>query len=114
MRIFSAIVICFCLTLCGCIGVAQLDETKRKPTTQLDIYRDGAKPTKSYKEITMLNDDGSLAEQAKIEQKFIKKAKGFGGNGLILPPLVRTGSELQGFGLVDTYAYKGVVIVYGE
>lgn len=102
------------IALTGCQGVSRYDSMSRPTTTQLDIFRDGAKPTKAYKEIGMITDDGKLSEQLGIEAKFMKKAKAMGGNAVIFYPLVKTGTEMQPFfiGSADTYLYKATVVVY--
>ena len=79
---------------------------------RIELFRDGQKPNRLYKEIGLLTDDGALGEQGDIEAKFIKKAKKMGADALILSPLVKTGGELKGFGIVDTYLYKASAIVY--
>jgi hypothetical protein len=96
---------------CGTPKVAY-DSTKRPPTTEIDIFRDGQKPTKAYKEIGMVTDDGKIVEQPNIGSKFIKKAKSMGGNAIIMYAPTRCGQELSGFGLVDTYLYKASVLTY--
>ena len=99
--------------LVGCASSGgQYDNIKRKPTTQVDIFRDGQKPTRAYKEIGLLTDDGGLVEQRGIEAKLIRKAKRMGANAIIFQPLTKSGGELKGFSVVDTYVYRALVIVY--
>lgn len=99
--------------LLGC-GTQELryDSTKRHPTTAIDVFRDGQKPTKAYKEVGMVTDDGRAVEQPNIESKFIQKAKRMGGNAIIMYPPTKSGSELSGFSLVDTFLYKASVVIY--
>jgi hypothetical protein len=78
----------------------------------VEVFRDGQKPSKAFKEVGFLTDDGGLGEQGKIEGKFLRKAKRMGANAIIMYPLQKTGAELKGFSVVDTFLYKASVIVY--
>jgi hypothetical protein len=103
----------FVSVLVGCsTPEVRYDTAKHQPTTEVTIFRDGQKPSKAYKEIGMLTDDGKAVEQPNIEAKFINKAKRMGGNAIIMYPAVKSGSELSGFGLVDSFLYKASVVVY--
>jgi hypothetical protein len=85
---------------------------ERRPGALVEVFRDGQKPSKAFKEIGMLTDDGGLGEQGTIEGKFLRKAKRMGANAIIMYPLQKTGAELKGFSLVDTFLYKASVVVY--
>ncbi|HEY5909575.1 MAG TPA: hypothetical protein VJA21_03115 [Verrucomicrobiae bacterium] len=99
--------------LVGCAtSEVEYDSTKRSPTTQLDFFRDAQKPSRPYKEVALLTDDGALNEQGAIEAGIIKKAKRMGGDAVIFHPLVKSGGELKGFSWVDNYCYKATVVVY--
>jgi hypothetical protein len=101
------------IALLGCgTPDGQYDSIKRAATASVDIYRDGKKPDRGYKEIGLLTDDAALGEQGEVEAKFVKQAKRMGGNAVILHPLIKTGGELKGFSIVETYLYKASVIVY--
>lgn len=92
--------------------VAQYDSAKRRPTTEINVLRDGQKPARPYKEISLLTDDGGLGEQGEIEAKFVKKAKRMGADAIILQPLIRSGGEVKGFSWVETYLYKASVVIF--
>ena len=110
----QAFLTAICLAaLLGCsTPEVRYDSTKRHPTAEIDVFRDGQKPTKAYKEIGMVTDDGRAVEQPDIESKFIKKAKRMGGNAIIMFAPTRSGGELSGFSLVDTFLYKASIIIY--
>ena len=109
-----ALVFSFILTLLvGCASSdAQFDSVKRKRADQVDVFRNGQKPTRTFREISLLTDDGGLGEEGKIEAKMIKKAKRLGANAIIFQPIVKSGGELKGFSWVETYLYKAAVVVY--
>lgn len=77
-------------------------------------FRDGEKPSRPYRKLALLTDDGALGEQGEIEQKFVKEARKMGANALIYAPLMRTGEELVGFAMVHTYLFKAQAVVYSE
>ena len=111
----TSVLVLACISLIGCAGpTVQYDSTKRAPTTQVDVFREGQKPSSAYKEIALLTDEGGLIEQGDIEGKMIKKAKGMGANAIIFQPLVKSGGELKGFSWVENYVYKGSLLVYTE
>jgi len=105
----SAVLLCT-----GCAETGTYDSVKRTRTTNIDVFRDGQKPTKHYKEIALLSDDGGAGEQAAIEAKFVKKAKAMGGNAIIVYPMTKSGGEMPMFaiGWKDTFFYKAAVVVY--
>lgn len=94
------------------IFLGQACTTTNSRTQSVEIFRDGEKPTRAFKEIGILTDDGGLAEQGEIEQKMIKTAKKNGADALIFEKLTKSGGELKGFGIVDTYLYKARMVVY--
>lgn len=103
------------LLTAGCATDTQQGSVKGASATQLDIFRDGNKPTRPYKEIRLLTDQGKAVEQVTIENKMLKKAKALGGEGIIFSPKEETGSEMSGlFGVATTFLYKASVIVYSQ
>src|SRR6266487_1150554 len=101
--------------LLGChTPEVQYDSTKRQSTTDVELFRDGRKPAKAYKEIAMISDKAQLVDQPNIESDFIKKAKRMGGNALILYPPEKDGGKLGWFAIVDMYIFKASVLVYSE
>jgi hypothetical protein len=113
MRLICLLILTFCTFLeTGCTSYSAYE--KLPPTQKVEIFRDGAKPDRKYREIGMLGDDGRKSEQAGIEGKMIKRAKGMGGNAIIFAPLEQSGAELTPgmVGLADTFTFKAIVIVY--
>lgn len=110
--VYFLTIVIFSLVIAGCTSYSSYENLP--PTSKLDIFREGAKPDRKYREVGMLGDDGRKAEQPAIEGKMIKKAKAMGGNAIIFMPLEASGSELTPgmIGLATTYAYKGIVVVY--
>lgn len=92
-------------------NIQSKDPVARVP---FDVYRDGAKPTRPYKEVGKLADDGKEVEQPEIEAKMIKQAKRMGGQAIIFETPKQSGLEPGFFswGLKFTYLYKGTVISY--
>jgi hypothetical protein len=98
----------------GCASDSSRAPSTGVPLVQLDVFRDGNKPTRAYKEIQLLTDEGRAGEQGSIEAKMLKKAKSLGGSGVIFVPREQVGSELSGFGLSTTFLYKASVITYTQ
>jgi hypothetical protein len=86
--------------------------TSTQTTQHLEIFRDGEKPNRDFKEIGILTDDGGLAEQGEIEQQMVKRAKKMGADAIWFEKLTQTGDELKGFGLQKTYLYKAHAVVF--
>lgn len=99
-----ALAICF---TSGCVS----NQAVRTDTFGIDQYTDGQEPARPYKQIGILGDNARLDEEPSITAKFLKKAEKMGGQGLILSKTA-DGSELTLSGIVQSYSYKGVVIVY--
>jgi hypothetical protein len=110
--------ILFAVVLALLVGCANPDTSQgavsRPPTTGIDIFRDGKRPTRSYKEIATLTDDAREVEEPTVEAKMIKKAKRMGGSAVIFEPKTESGAEmgLWSVGISKTYVYKARVVVY--
>ena len=78
----------------------------------IEIFREGEKPSRSFKEIGILTDDGGLAEQGEIEAQMVRKAKKTGADALLFEKMTQTGDELKGLGLQKTYLYKAHMVIY--
>jgi hypothetical protein len=114
LRSLSLVILGTALLVCsvGC-ETGKSRSPGRTPTTEIDVYRDGQKPQKNYKELKLLTDDGRVEEQQGIEGRMIKKAKAMGGNAIIFHPLIESGGEGQPFGgWKKTYFFKASVVVY--
>lgn len=99
-----ALAVCFTT---GCVS----NQSARLDTYHLDLFVDGKEPTRSFRQIGILADNARLDEEPSISAKFLKKAKKMGGQGLIMTK-TPAGGELTLSGVVPSYAYRGVVIVY--
>jgi len=89
------------------------DNTKRESTTTLDIFQDGNKPTKPYKEIAELTYVGFTDEEPDAKADIVKHAKKLGANGLIFVPPIRTGYQFN-FGAKSGQGcnFKGIAVIY--
>jgi hypothetical protein len=101
--------------LTGCETPNAGGPTAAVPTAQVEVFHDGTKPAKPFKEIGTLTDDGKEEEQAEIEAKMIKKAQKMGGHAIIFAAPKQSGMEAAGpfsFAAKFTFLYKGTVVVY--
>jgi hypothetical protein len=98
---------------CGC-GTTPIryDSLTRPATRNVDVYHDDQSPTRDYKVIGLLVDDGRMEEKRYLEGKFARTAKKMGGDGLMFVPLEQTSRAPEGWEIYDTYAYKAYVITY--
>jgi hypothetical protein len=102
-----------CLVGCRTPQAVQFDNVKRAPTTELDIYREGQKPTKEYKEIGEVSYEDFGGEDSNAMKHLIEKAKSIGANGIVLIPSRGTGLEFNPFGRSgDKVLWKAIAIVY--
>lgn len=102
--LFCAVCLSF---VTGCVS----NQSARIDTVGIDLFTDAKQPTRTFKQIGILGDNARLDEEPAITAKFLKKAKKMGGQGLIMSK-TPGGSELTLSGVVPSYAYKGIVIVY--
>lgn len=109
MKTFFLCLICTVLlfSITGCVS----NQSARIDTFGVDLLVDEKQPTRPFKQIGILGDNARLDEEPAITTKFLKKAKKMGGQGLIMSK-TPGGSELTLSGVVPSYTYKGVVIVY--
>src|ERR1700722_1118736 len=89
-RIMKVRLICavatFAILLAGCAttNTVIFDSTKRAPTTEVDVYKDRKKPTRTYTEIAELSYLGPREEELTALKRFVTQSKSLGGNGLIM------------------------------
>jgi hypothetical protein len=92
-----------------------LDNSKRKPTTEIELYTAPGKPDKPFKEIAVFNFEGESKDSLKATKIFISRAKAVGANAIIqeAPEVHR---EFHQFGAIsgttEHYLYKATAIVY--
>ncbi|MDB6066713.1 MAG: hypothetical protein JWR26_2921 [Pedosphaera sp.] len=107
-----------CVLLAILVGCASpkpvmYDSTKREPTTAIDVFREGDKPTKSYKEIGEVSREDFGGEESKVVQELINSAKKEGATAIIFMPRKDTGYFLNLFGRSgNRYMWKAVAAVY--
>jgi hypothetical protein len=103
------------LLFCGCASTGESSRAAAAPTTDVEAFHDGAVPSKPYKEIGKLTDDGKEAEQQEIEAKMIKRAKKMGANAILFEKPKASGVEAAPFSFgkfENTFLYKATVVVY--
>jgi len=89
------------------------DETKRQPTASVEVFREGNKPTKAYKEIGEVSHEDYGGEDANAMKQLIAKAKQIGANAIIMLPRQDTGYAFVPFGRSgNKYIWKAVALVY--
>ena len=80
---------------CRTPQAALYDNVKRTPTTEVDVYRDGAKPTKEYKEIGEVSYEDFGGEDSNATKHLIAKAKEIGADGIMLVPSATETTDLK-------------------
>lgn len=88
-----------------------LDGIVRQPKTQIDVYSDGRKPEKRFKEIFLLSAEGGTNDEAGKYKEFIERAKKVGADGVILSTK-EAGSSYGPFGGGTRFFFKGTAVVY--
>ena len=87
---------------------AVYDNTKREPTANIDVYKDGQLPTRRFKVIGEITMPGHRDNELVRQQQITDEAKRMGGNGMIFV-VVPAGVNALG---VSEWVFKGKVIVY--
>jgi NAD(P)H-dependent flavin oxidoreductase YrpB (nitropropane dioxygenase family) len=108
----SLVLLCVMALFTGCIAVseARYDSVKRKSKDQIEVFAEGKKPTKPYKEIATYSAGGKPFDVSKAHARFISKAKAIGADGIILKPTAM-GGNTGPFG-VQELSFQGVAFVY--
>ena len=115
----STILLVTTLLMIGCSSTK--NSSQPTPEKQIDVYREnGLQPTREFRELGLLVDDGKEIEQPKIEQKMIGKARKLGGDAIIFMEPRFSGTDDQYFihnrfaigGSKITFLFRGVVIAY--
>lgn len=113
-----AISILACLVVAGCASSPKevmYDAGKRPATTSIEVFRDGTKPGKTYKEIGELSCEDFGGEDAKVLKMLIENAKKVGANAIIMQPRQDTGYFFNMFGRSgNKYLWKAVAIAYSN
>ena len=115
MKIRDTIGLLLIVFLFGCASPqeAMFDNTKRQPTTSVDVFREGNKPQKQYKEIGEVSYEDFGGEDAHAMKELIAKAQKIGANGIIMQPRQDTGYNFKLFGRSgNKYIWKAVAVVY--
>jgi len=97
---------------CAATGEVILDDTKRVPTTSVDIYKGGKMPDRRFKEIAELSFLGPREDELRAQRRFLGQARKMGGNGLIF--YAEDAGRRGGLTVfqITKYVFKGKVIVY--
>lgn len=101
--------------LFGCAAPREVlyDQTRRQPTTSVDIFQDGSKPSKTYKEIGEVAFEDFGGEETNVLKRIIERAKQIGADALIMRPRQDTGYSFNLFGRSgNKYMYKATAVVY--
>ncbi len=101
--------------LFGCAAPREVlfDQTKRQPTISVDIFQDGNKPTKQYKEIGVVAFEDFGGEETSVLKLMIERAKHIGADALIIKPREDTGYNFNPFGRSgNKYMFKAIAVVY--
>lgn len=115
------LLVALCLTTapvftgCQSDGPAASAPAARPASAQIDVFKDGEKPSRAFKSIGLLKDDGKDQEQEQIEAKMIAKAKKMGGQAILFDKPKQSGMEAEFFSFGQakfTYLYKANVVVY--
>jgi hypothetical protein len=116
MKIKPFIVLLLTAFVIGCASTSQevlFDQAKRKPTTSVDVFREGSKPTKPYKEIGEVSFEEFGGEDARAMKELIAKAQKIGANCIVMLPRQETGYNFNPFGRSgNKYIWKAVAGVY--
>jgi hypothetical protein len=98
---------------CATPQAVMFDETKRQPTSSVEVFREGNKPTRAYKEIGEVSHEDYGGEDANAMKKLIAKAKQIGANAILILPRQDTGYAFVPFGRSgNKYIWKAVAVVY--
>ena len=108
----TILLLCCTMLFTGCIAVseARYDSVNRKSKEEIEIFVEGKKPTKPYKEIATYSAGGKPFDQSKAHARFISKAKAIGADGIILKP-TSMGGNTGPFG-VQELSFQGMAFVY--
>ena len=108
----NLILLCCAALFTGCIAVseARYDSVKRKAKDEIEVFAEGKKPTKTYKEIATFSAGGKPFDQSKAHDSFISRAKAIGADGIILKP-TSMGGNTGPFG-VQELSFQGIAFVY--
>jgi type IV pilus biogenesis protein CpaD/CtpE len=104
------------LLVTGCASTDKiiLDTTKRKPTTTLQVFKDGEKPAKPFKEIAEQSFLGARQDEFKALRHFIEEAKQMGADAIIFVVPERGNVHGDAFGVSTSFVFKSTAIVYEQ
>jgi hypothetical protein len=109
----SALLVAF---LFGCSSAPReviYDHTQRQRTVAVEVFRDGNKPEKPYKEIGEIAYEDFGGEEPRVMNEMLDRARKLGANALIMQPRVDTDYQFNPFGRSGSrYMYKAIAVVY--
>jgi len=103
------------MILFGCAAPREVlyDQSKRQPTTSVEVFRDGNKPSRQFKELGELAYEDFGGEEPKVMRQMLERAKQLGADAIILQPRTDTGYHFNLFGRSgNRYMYKSVAVAY--
>ena len=102
------------LMLCGCASTSEvvLDNTKRPPTTSVEVFKDGKTPDRKFKQIAELSFLGPREDELRAQKRFVRQAQKMGGNAIIFR--IENAGQKGSFTVFQTtaYVFKANVIAY--
>ena len=101
--------------LVGCAAphTVRFDDTKRKTTSAVEVFREGNKPNRAYKEIAEISYNTWRGEDARVLEELLTKAKQLGANAIITSPSQSTGYTFNLFGRSGNKSvWKAIAVVY--
>lgn len=122
---FSRLFFITSLALAGCAGpegrvqLALYDASPRTPSTRLDVFQVGEKPSRPFHVLALLTAEGAAHEEADCVQGMIIRSRKLGADGLVmLEPEAPNKSIVFKYGWVgpspDDRVFKGNAIVYDK
>src|SRR5207253_1089526 len=118
MKQMPILLLSFIFLLNGCASTEKivLDNTKRPPTTNVDVYKPGEKPNRPFKEVAKLSFLGPRQDEFKALRHFVSQAKKIGANGLLVEKTEEGGMKGHfgafGGGFGTEFVFKSTAIVY--
>lgn len=98
---------------CGAPNVALFDTTHRPPTTGVEIFHEGQRPDRPYKEIGELSQEYFTGEDAVVLSNFAKKARAAGADAVLVLPGRDVGYQWNPFGRSgNRYVLRASLIIW--
>ena len=98
----------------GCVSTDKIvfDETKRAPTTTVEVFRPGESPKREIKEIGELSFVGLEEDELQALAHFIAEGKKMGSQAIIIETPVPGRMRVGPLGAARLIVFKAKVVVY--